>query len=158
MPSKIFLAKSSLQVKESPVHGYGVYTLQTISAEEIIEECPVLIVANKLVELNNYWFHWEPYSENQSGIALGYGSIYNHSVKPNAIAIPDFANNLLTIKALKKISPGEEIFIFYGKKWFESRKIKRITPLSEKKDTLQLLSKILVITGITFFLHYFFRH
>ena len=48
---------------------------------------------------------------DSTALALGYGSLYNHSYRPNAetLETPDE----LVITALHRIEPGEEIFINY---------------------------------------------
>lgn len=58
-------------------------------------------------------------------IALGFGSLYNHEVHPNANFILDLENNTIDIVAIQNISAGSEITINYhgepgdeGDLWF----------------------------------------
>lgn len=55
-----------------------------------------------------YVFNW---GESSTALALGFGSLYNHSFTPNATTL-ETADELV-ITALRDIDPGEEIFINY---------------------------------------------
>lgn len=57
---------------------------------------------------DGYVFGW---GEGSTALALGYGSLYNHSYAPNAetLETPDE----LVITALRDIAAGDEIFINY---------------------------------------------
>jgi hypothetical protein len=72
--------------------------------------------------LANYCFAW---GQNQVALALGYGSIYNHSYAPNA-RYEDVGPQTKVFKALRSIAAGEEITVNYNGKpgsrtkvWFE---------------------------------------
>lgn len=121
----------SIYVGPSPVHGLGVFTTSNISAESIIEICPIIflpeedIPALKTTVINNYYFEWGSDAKN-GAIALGYGSIYNHSFQPNAYYDVDVENSQLYILAYCNIIAGEEITINYNGEpsdkaplWFE---------------------------------------
>lgn len=80
---------------------------------EEIERCPMLIVHGERAEAlslgaDGYVFGW---GSDSTALALGYGSLYNHSYAPNAetLETPDE----LVVTALRTISEGEEIFINY---------------------------------------------
>lgn len=118
MGKKIEIAQSGL-----PGAGRGVFATAAIKVDEVIESCPILIFDKKddahitKTLLMNYIFD---YTGRSSMLALGYGSIYNHNVTPNAKyelveyeGLPDLHNELC-ITATKPIAKGEEIFINYG--------------------------------------------
>jgi SET domain-containing protein len=46
-------------------------------------------------------------------IALGYGSMYNHELNPNANFILDLENMTIDIEAIQDIAAGEEITLNY---------------------------------------------
>lgn len=108
-------------------HGRGVFAAKTFLAGEIIEICPVLLIPENQVryidrtDLQDYYFIW-----NKSiAIALGYGSLYNHSYNANANATKRFNDNELVITAVDMITIGTEICINYlgepdarGSVWF----------------------------------------
>ncbi|WP_087112487.1 SET domain-containing protein [Parendozoicomonas haliclonae] len=99
--------------------GRGVLTSKKIERETVIERCPVIVIdadqVNHLkdTELNNYYFCWGKNQES-AAIALGLGSIYNHSYTPNAIYRPCLEEQVLEIVAIKKILPNEEITFNYN--------------------------------------------
>jgi len=102
----------------SPIHGRGIFCTHTLSAGDIIEICPVIVLPAEEVDLLaqsklfGYYFSWG--SENKAcAIALGYGSLYNHASKPNAEFTPDFGDDTLIVEALVDISPGTEITLDY---------------------------------------------
>jgi SET domain-containing protein len=71
--------------------------------------------------LGNYVFVWE---DNKFAVALGYGSLYNHSYEPNAKYIRK--KDKILFQAIKDIKSGEEITINYNgnpksqdKVWFD---------------------------------------
>ena len=94
--------------------GRGVYAGRRIDEGEIVEVCPMLVVdddaAGEALALgaNGYVFTW---GESSTALALGYGSLYNHSYAPNATTL-ETADELV-ITALRTIEPGDEIFINY---------------------------------------------
>ena len=124
----------SIYVSSSPIHGLGVFTASNIPVRSVIEVCPIIylpsedIPALQKTAINNYYFEWD---EDRKGgaIALGYGSIYNHSFQPNACYDIDIKNQRLYILAYRNIVPGEEITINYNGDpasqeplWFETQK------------------------------------
>lgn len=94
----------------------GVLASQNISAGEIIEKCPLILIDIKEedhlenTKLKEYYFL---YNEKYHCIVLGYGSLYNHSFTPNAEIYRDFKNQLVVFKATKNIRRGEEITYKY---------------------------------------------
>ena len=74
--------------------------------------------------LVDYAFEW-PRSESWTNfvVALGYGSLYNHSNTPNANWTNDVENKTFIFFSTKPIKKGEEIFIYYGDEnyWSDGR-------------------------------------
>jgi SET domain-containing protein len=110
---KVYIGKSHI-----PKAGRGVFTRRDIKKGEIIETCP-LIEINKhdmasLSEsiLVTYFFFFGR-KKDRLAIALGYGSIYNHSGKPNAVFKINPTENMMDFTALRKIKKGEEITFDY---------------------------------------------
>lgn len=54
------------------------------------------------------------FSKRKAAIALGNGSLYNHSSQPNAAFYFNYSKKILYIEAIKDISKEEEITINYG--------------------------------------------
>ncbi len=118
-----------IEVKESSVHGRGVFAKRDFNEGELIEDCPVIVFSKEELEeidktvFYDYYFAWE---KNKGAIALGLGSLYNHSYAPNAVYLKDFKNNRITFKSIRPIESGEEIFTNYNgdpslqeKVWFD---------------------------------------
>jgi hypothetical protein len=99
----------------------GVFASRDFNKDELIENCPLLVNVPKTGMLTEYLF------EHAKGslLALGYGSLYNHSTTPNAYyTAPDLSNDAfayMNIYASSPIKAGEEIFISYGDQWWSSR-------------------------------------
>ena len=117
------LIKNSMQnpitIKISQIHERGVFATTDIKKDEIIEMCPVIVISREdrlVLEktiIDEYAYQW---GEDSSGcaIALGNGSLYNHSYEPNAIYEKNFNAKTLIIRAYKDIKEGAEIFINYN--------------------------------------------
>lgn len=98
--------------------GRGVFAGRPFHRGEVIETCPVIPVAKpdvaKLVEtiLDKYLFLWDE-EQGTCCIALGFGSLYNHSSKPNATAVRLLNRNEIEFVALRDIEEGEQILTDY---------------------------------------------
>jgi SET domain-containing protein len=104
-----------LYIAPSAVHGLGVFANRDFRKGEILEVCPVLLVQpNEIKHLDktslcNHYFEWD----GGGALAMGYGSLYNHSWAATARAEHDFEAGTLTYSAVRKIKKGEEITINY---------------------------------------------
>jgi SET domain-containing protein len=102
-----------IEIRYTKSKGRGVFARQTIVREAIIERVPVVLVTWDDIdesELADYAFCW---TEKKAAIALGYGSLYNHSFKPNAYYL-DEGRHTKVFRALRNIAPGEEITVNYN--------------------------------------------
>jgi len=107
-----------LFIMETSDKGRGVFTSEPISEGSIIEICPCIILSPqdtlKIHEtlLHDYYFLWET-DRKTSALALGFGSIYNHSENPNASFLIDYDARSIKFVGLKDINSMEEITIDY---------------------------------------------
>ena len=111
-PTKIYVDKS-------PIHGWGVFASQDIETGEIIEEVPVLELPINKGEVTSllidYRFNWPQGVEwDKQVVGLGFACLYNHSNDANAYWVSDLEKNTFKFISNKKISSGDEIFIWYG--------------------------------------------
>jgi len=54
-------------------------------------------------------------------LALGWGSLYNHSNKPNVSFSIDTSSESITYTTCRDVEPDEELCIFYGHQlWFDN--------------------------------------
>jgi hypothetical protein len=112
----------SLFIDKSPGRGRGVFTSSAISHHTIVEISPVIVMSReerKLLDetlLHDYIFEWGPASENCC-MALGYIAVYNHSYASNCEYEMDFEKEVIKIKTVRNLQPGEELFINYNGDW-----------------------------------------
>ncbi len=110
--------KKIVAVKRFKRKGRGVFALKSFKAGEIIENAPVLTFSPKERKhlektlLNYYIYPWR--STRSAALALGYGSIYNHSYEPNADWKQNFKTMSMVYRAVKPIKKGEEITVNYN--------------------------------------------
>jgi len=108
-----------IYVDKSPVHGWGVFAYEEIKEGEVFEECPIFTLPIPKGEssplLIDYRFNWPQGTEwEEQVISWGFGNLYNHSDNPNAYWISDLERKIFKFIAVKDISPGQEIFVWYG--------------------------------------------
>ncbi|MBK8701649.1 MAG: SET domain-containing protein-lysine N-methyltransferase [Saprospiraceae bacterium] len=107
-----------LYIATSEGRGRGVFASSHILTGDLIEVCPVVIIPKRELPfihktvLHDYYFLWGEHLED-CAIALGYGSLYNHELHPNANFILDLENLSIDIEAIADIAPGDEITINY---------------------------------------------
>jgi SET domain-containing protein len=107
----------AVEVRRSKGKGRGVFARRAIRRGEVIERVPVLVVPAEELQresvwtsLGSYCFLW---NQRTVALALGYGSLYNHSYRPNA-RYDDLGQRTKVFTALRDIAPGEEITINYN--------------------------------------------
>jgi SET domain-containing protein len=111
-----------LTIVDTPKMGRGVFSSEKIKAGTIIEISPVIVMnAEERVlldqtSLHDYIFVWGA-ALNQCCMALGYVSVYNHAHMSNCEYEMDYATASITIKAMRDIAAGEELFINYNGNW-----------------------------------------
>lgn len=122
MKKKLYFNKK-IEVRKSPIHGYGVFAKKDINKNEILEEC-LYIIQDTNPYNTDYLFAF-PDKNNQlkfNVLPLGYGCIYNSSKikgENNAIWETNIDDNIFIFKSIKDIKKNEEIFTFYGNDWWE---------------------------------------
>lgn len=112
------MKRFKIEVRPSRGRGRGVFAIQPISCDELIESCPVILFEPKYravleaTPLYDYLYGWSDESD-EVAIALGYGSLYNHSDQPNASYRKNRSRNAIDFIATTVIAVGEEITISY---------------------------------------------
>ncbi|MEM6395943.1 MAG: SET domain-containing protein [Bacteroidota bacterium] len=109
-----------LYPNSSPISGRGVFTAEALPKGSAIEIAPVIVLSKEDKEaihqthLHDYYFDWG--KDGRAAIALGFGSLYNHSPDPNADYYMDFEAQTINFFTRRDIAAGEEITIDYGNK------------------------------------------
>jgi SET domain-containing protein len=99
--------------------GRGVFAKRTIRQGEVIERAPVLVIpardwaAMEKTVAYDYTFGWGANGED-AALALGYGSLYNHSFAPNTRFERNFEGLVIEFIAIRNIACGEEIVVNYN--------------------------------------------
>ena len=110
--------RKTIIVKNTPKKGRGVFALKDFKEGEIVESCPVINITpkeRKALEKTIFNYYIYPWRSTRSGsLALGYGSIYNHSFSPNTDWKQNFKTNSMVYRAIKQIKKGEEITVNYN--------------------------------------------
>mgnify|MGYP001355939401 CR=1 FL=1 len=117
--------KPLIEVRDSPLHGLGVFACHDIPKGSVIERCFYLVIddddLHEVNRLNDYLFT-SPDVKGDYLCLMGFGMIYNHGVKPNAEwQIADDDNRFVEFVSLNDIQAGEEILHDYGQEYWDSR-------------------------------------
>ncbi len=111
------LGPRGLYLRPSPTHGLGVFAAVAREPDALLEVSPVLIVPRRQVSalrqtaLYAYYFGWP---QQAGAIALGYGSLYNHSYNPTARYDLDVRRRVILFTAIEPIYQNQEITINYN--------------------------------------------
>lgn len=128
------MSSNTTYIANTTFKGRGVFAAVEFNRGDIIELCPIIEIsaddraAVHDTGLHDYYFVWGV-DEDKAAIALGYGSLYNHSDMPNAQFVNDLDNGLIIIECLSAILPGTEICINYvdhrsdEKLWFKTKEV-----------------------------------
>ncbi|KAJ7644063.1 cytidine deaminase-like protein [Roridomyces roridus] len=123
-------------VKNSPGKGRGVFAATSIPRHSIVEISPVLLFTKEEYEqhgkytiLDSYTFKWK---NGSMALALGLGSLFNHSDSPNVSYTIDACTDSIRYIAARNIEPDEELCIYYGHNlWFDPAGAKAAVPKDE---------------------------
>ena len=95
----------------------GVVAAKAFRKGDLIEVAPVIVVPRsqstvlKQTKIDDYAFQW---GGGSLAVALGCGSLYNHSYSPNADYDQDTKNLSMRFTAIRPIPKGEQITINYN--------------------------------------------
>jgi len=108
---------SNIVVKNTKKYGRGLYAVRDFKKGEIVEVAPVVVIDKmdadtiETTMLNLYVFEW---NKSSSALALGHGSLFNHSNKSNVCYMNSFRAKEIVFMTTRKIKKGEQLFIDYG--------------------------------------------
>lgn len=107
---------NKITVRDTKKMGRGVFATENIKKGEVIEVAPILILQfEDFIDTKwNLLFEYYFWLDDVVVLALGYGSMYNHSLdKDNAKYEIDRKKKSITFTTLRDIKKGEEIFFNY---------------------------------------------
>jgi hypothetical protein len=120
-------------LKQSLIHGVGVFATQDIVTDEIIERCPMIPLAFRSryhtdPQIYRYLYTQPlcPCQECQKHglilhMVLGYGMIYNHQDNPSAVWKFNWKDSYAEVIANQDIKADQEIYVNYGPNYFKDR-------------------------------------
>lgn len=124
---KSYYHSPNIEVRESSVHGVGVFAKKAIKKNEVLEENYYIILKgnwHKLPSLmQEYIFGWTkdlPDSKSKAALVFGNGALYNSSPQPNADWQTNVKRNRFIYYAIQNIKAGEEILVDYGDEYWGS--------------------------------------
>ncbi|KAG7443141.1 uncharacterized protein BT62DRAFT_972973 [Guyanagaster necrorhizus] len=118
------LNTTGCRIQYSEGKGRGVYASRFIENRTVVEISPVLLFSKDEYEshgrhtvLGHYTFKCK---DGRMALALGLGSLFNHSDSPNVTYEIDLSTESIRYTTVHDIEPGEELCIFYGHNlWFQ---------------------------------------
>jgi SET domain-containing protein len=118
----ISFLSDAIAVKNTKGRGRGVFALTDLEEGVLLEIAPVIVMEEKdrpLLDqtlLHDYIFEWGGNKE-QCCMALGYVPLYNHSYQSNCEYEMNFTKQTISIKTVRPVKAGDELFINYNGDW-----------------------------------------
>jgi hypothetical protein len=120
--------ESDFEVRDSgiPGIGMGLFALNTINRGDTIGPYTGIIITDEEAEtepwIDSHYLLWVCKDTNivAEGELASYTRYINHSDKPNARFVVSTRWKKARVEALKRIRPGEEIFLDYGPYFWEA--------------------------------------
>ena len=108
----------NVEVRESPVHGWGVFATEDMPEGTVVEESPlsrssINVEYNRHTSLNNYF--WMDEHDNYI-FSLGLASVFNRSDNPNMKFEAFLEDNFYRFTTSREVQKDEELFIDYSKR------------------------------------------
>lgn len=109
-------------VGQTKSRGRGMFATGPIAADTVLETAPVIVMSAEDRQfldktlLHDYIFEWGD-DRTRCCMALGYVPLYNHSYSSNCEYEMDFRKKIITVKTVRDVEAGEELFINYNGDW-----------------------------------------
>jgi SET domain-containing protein len=116
----------SLYISDTKEMGRGVFTTEDLLPDTVIEISPVIVMSREdrvhldQTLLHDYIFEWGKESR-QCCMALGYVAVYNHSYRSNCDYEMDYEKRTISVKTVRFIKAGEELFLNYKGNWNDDK-------------------------------------
>ncbi|BGP26646.1 tRNA-specific adenosine deaminase subunit tad3 [Rhodotorula toruloides] len=131
-PATPHLTRAPVEIAtHNPSVGRGVFATEDIPAGQVVEISPVLVLSQEeykgrkegeeddgalkgveASQLRGYVFTWG--RDGSMAVALGIGSLFNHSSLPNVTYSLDYSQYTISYRTAKPVQRGDELTIFYG--------------------------------------------
>ena len=128
MSKTVTMILPCLYIAKTKKMGRGIFTSRNIKSQTVVEIAPVIVMESsdrKLIDqtlLHDYIFEWGG-KKKQCCMALGWIPLYNHSYQSNCEYEMDFEHDSISIKTVRFITEGEELFINYNGDWNDRKPV-----------------------------------
>lgn len=106
-----------IKIKQTKKYGRGLFAAEDIPMNTVIEISELIIIPDlkedKLLSKTKLKHYLYLFGEG-SALALGYGSLFNHSKEPNIVWKMNVRRKKIIFKTKRPIKKGEQFFINYG--------------------------------------------
>jgi hypothetical protein len=113
----VILADKIFEIKKTSQKGRGVFACQSFLPGDTIETVPIILIPKEQyshIEKTIFFHYVFGWKGDDFALALGHGSLYNHSYIPNAIYRKLEDEDMIEFVAWRPIQAGEEILINYN--------------------------------------------
>ena len=102
-----------IEIKKTRKMGRGLFAAVDLPEDVIIEVSPAVVYkfSKKFHPTDRYTFEW---SKTEVALALGLGSLFNHSVRPNVDWRNRGDNSTIEFFTIRPVKAGRQLFIDYG--------------------------------------------
>lgn len=118
---EVLYRNPNVEIRKSPIHGYGIFAKIDIEVNSIIEEVPFIYIPYEVKP--DYLFAYprggtpdEDMVDAKHGCVLpfGYACLYNHGEYANTSWKTDTKNKLFIFFTQKNVRANEELLVYYG--------------------------------------------
>lgn len=103
------------KIKKTKKFGRGVFSTKKIKKGDLIFIDPILLIKENHISVKSIVYsYWYAFDKKHNCLALGKGSLFNHSLTPNVKGKLNKKNKTLSFFALQNINKNEQLFINYG--------------------------------------------
>ncbi|MDB4330126.1 SET domain-containing protein-lysine N-methyltransferase [bacterium] len=118
-----------IEIRTISKNNRGVFSWKEIKKDQLIEIAPVIILSEDEMMplystlLGSYVFKWWG---AKSALALGYGSLFNHSEESNVDFELNYKEKTIEFYTTEKIKKGSQLFIDYNYDMTEGHKYQAV--------------------------------
>lgn len=118
MKRTLLYRNTQIEIRRSPIHGWGVFSRSFLYNGELLEEVPFISLPIEKGEISplliDYRFNYPRLNFTNQVIPLGFACIYNHSNTPNVDWETDTENEIFIFRSIRDIKCDEELLVYYG--------------------------------------------